>query len=195
MSRIMPLDYDMADVEDFNRMLRIVRQQIPGLLDEMHMSRASMKLAGKGLPSQVRDTLVRASGPLMTRYMQMFSVKLGQALHFEETARIVPPEGGVYIRWFSNVDQLQGKLPDEFLAKMPQEKTLRQGKFSVERQFQYTSWVADDGSIGAHFATFGFSFAVLALVTTDRSKYEGKEPFGEKHFEPGEILRLPKSGV
>lgn len=181
-----------VELREFSHLIRTIKKRIPGLLEEMHMGRGSQKIAGKGLPLEVKDYIVRADGPLLTRYMQMFSVKLGQALHFEVTKRIVPPEGGIYIRWYSNVDQLRGKLPDDFLGLMPPDQSLRQGKVHVEDQFRYTSWAADDGSIGAHFASFGFSFAVLALIAIDRHTFEQVQLVGERHhFAPGEILRLP----
>ena len=122
----------------------------------------------------------------------MFSVKLGQALHFEVTKRIVPLTGGIAIRWYSNADQLRGKLPQDFLAMMPPGQSLRQGSFAVEDQFEYSSWVSEDGGIGAHFASFGFSFAVLALISMDRQQLErGGIVEAKNLFVPGEIVTLP----
>lgn len=194
LARVMPISDEVTYANEFEALMRNINQRVPGLLEEMGMSRASMKLPSKGLPPEARETLLKVDGPLMTRHMQMFSVKLGQALHFEDTSRIVPPEGGIFTRWYSNVDQLRGELPQEFLAQMPPGQTLRQGKVSVEDQFGYTSWVADDGSIGSHFATFGLSFAVLALVALDRSRFTDHAKFGEnRHFAPGEILN-PRKG-
>jgi hypothetical protein len=102
--------------------------------------------------------------------MEIFSVKLGFALNYEVTKRIVPPEGGVAVRWFSNIDAMEGKIPATMFDLLMPPETLKQGHFNVSEQFSYAWRLTDDNSMGLFFAWFRMSFAITCLVAKSRSR-------------------------
>jgi hypothetical protein len=121
--------------------------------------------------------------------MEAFGVKLGLALSYEVTRQIVPVEGGVTIRWFSNVDAYEGKIPATLFDLLLPPDTLRQGKFNVSEQFEYAWRLTEDKSMGLFFATFRRAFAVAALVANKRERIEPVN-VGRRIFSPGEIAAV-----
>ena len=106
--------------EEFKKLLRSISNNIPGLLEEMHIGRAGQKLARKSISTEIDGDFLRVDGPLVSAHMQTFAEKVGFALFYEMTKTIVPPGGGVAARWFSNVEALQGKYPREPLSRATQ---------------------------------------------------------------------------
>ena len=152
--------------DEFKKLLRSISNNISGLLEEMHIGRAGQKLARKSIPTEIDGGFLRVDGPLVSAHMQTFAEKVGFALFYEMTKTIVPPEGGVAARWFSNVDVLQGKYPREEISKvMGPSATLRQGTKEVSDQFSYSYGLSEDKSIGAFLASFRESFAVVAFAS------------------------------
>jgi hypothetical protein len=96
--------------------------------------------------------------------MRLFAAKIGLALHYHITTRPLSSSGVVYPLWFTNFQSLVGKIPNTLGSLFPQPKTLRQGRWNVERQFQYDSVQDGEGTFSAHVATFRFSFMTLAFV-------------------------------
>jgi hypothetical protein len=80
-----------------------VANNVPGILHEMQVGRASEKLARKqyGIPSDMHT--LRADGPILNHHILTFAAKLGFALHFEMTGSAIPTTGGVQAMWFSNL--------------------------------------------------------------------------------------------
>jgi hypothetical protein len=117
---------------EVKRLFRSVRNNVPGLLQEMHIGRAGQKLAGKTLPLQEGGGVVRTNGPLVTKHMLVFGAKLGFALHYEALQMVVPETGGVQPRWFSNAQAARGEIPKELFSLLPATRhTLKQGRREV----------------------------------------------------------------
>lgn len=104
--------------------------------------------------------------------MRTFATKLGFALYYELTGRIVPIGGGVAARWFSNVDRLEDTFPQSVFDLLLPAKTLMQGKFDVSDQFSYQWRLAEGDRMALFFASFRHSFAVLAFATTDVALFD-----------------------
>jgi hypothetical protein len=94
---------DGRTVEERDELRQIVRSNKnnnPGLLEEMMPSREQEALfaqSSSSLPATAAGVL-NCSGPLVNRSMQIFGAKLGFALHYSTTGRIVPLAGGVAVR-------------------------------------------------------------------------------------------------
>jgi hypothetical protein len=104
-------------------------------------------------------------GERLNESMELFGVKLTCALYYEHARRIIGTGEAVSVRIYTNADALDGKLPGELLAIMGENITLRQGRWSVAGQFEYTYVMTDAPVQGAFFSTFRRSFAVLGLVS------------------------------
>jgi hypothetical protein len=155
----------------------------PGLLVEMYPgARQRLAIEKPGLGT-FEGNGIHADGPLLTAAMNRFAGKLGLALHYHEAGRPVPSGGAVAVRWFSNVEAVQGGIPESLFELVGPPRTLRQGKFHVDDQFKFGSRASDDGALSAHFASFRFSFATVAFVAEDAADLRSA-PLGNR-FEPG----------
>lgn len=121
-----------------------------------------------GSPSQM--PIVKANGPLLNRCMNIFGRKLSCALHYSYTGNIIPPDGAIFLRWYSNVDIYEGKIPEDILKIFGHLQTLKQGTFSVEDQFAYRHTMSSDGMLSGYFAMFRTAFVIVGLVQCGGSK-------------------------
>jgi hypothetical protein len=95
-------------------------------------------------------------GPLVSRHLDIFGCKLGLAMHWEFTRQIVPLSGGVVVRYVSNVQAMQGKVPTEFLKLLPGPQTLRQGSWDVANQFRFSARTTNDKTMGLYLREISF---------------------------------------
>lgn len=177
--------------EEIKKLLSGIKNNIPGLLEEMRIGRAGQKIARKRVGLSEDGGFLRVNGPLVSKYMQAFAVKLGFALHYHATQEIVPPQGGVVARWFSNVERWEGKFPDTIFKLLPPPTTLIQGTFKVSDQFEYSWRTSPDGSIGLYFATFRMSFAVTSFAAMEASRLLAVRPNNSEFrvYAPGDIAK------
>jgi hypothetical protein len=163
------------DLRDYKMILQAIKNNIPGLLQEME----------RGIADET--PLLKVDGPIVTSHMQVFGAKLGVALHFELFGCPVPLTGGVLPRWFSNVQAMRGEIPTSLLNILPGLRTMRQGRKDVSDQFQYTWVPTDEGQHTLFYAVFRQSFAIAAVTALERTvflqKWAGKFPV----FVPGQI--------
>lgn len=184
LSRMFPDPVTPEQDKEMRRRFASVHRNNPGLLAELDPSlqqRRRFRAARSRLPMQVHA--LNASGPLLNKEINIFAAKIGLALHYHLTNRIVPRLGGVAVRWFSNFEAATGNIPADFVAKLGTPKTLRQGRFEVSEQFMYSSLATEDGKMSAHWAGFRQSFAIAAFVSDDISNL-GTAPEGNV-FPPG----------
>ena len=194
MSRIKGLSDEDRDPEELRRLVRAVDNNFPGLFDEMLPTQRQRRRAqALALEHGFTGGALNADGPIVTKNMNAFAAKLGLALHYHVTGGllggvIVPPDGVVAVRWFSNVDALEGKIPSSLLEVLGEPETLRQGRLHTAGQFEYAWAVTDDREHSAHFATFRFSFAVSALVSSNAANFDVAPQ--KNCFRPGFLKRL-----
>jgi hypothetical protein len=189
LARLWPNADTATGTRDIAKILRAVANNVPAILPEMHVGRAGEKFARKrhSIPDDAHP--LRADGPLLTKHIQTFGAKLGFALHYEVTGSWVPASGGVQVMWFSNVQALNGQIPDSLFAMLPKPLTLQQGAKSVEDQFQYSYAPAEQGHL-LYFASFSQSFAVAGICAQDRSIYLDARAADFPVFSPGDFQVL-----
>jgi hypothetical protein len=154
---------DKQGQKDFLKLVDAISNNIPGLFNEMQMGTAGQKLARRelvGLPPEL--DVMRANGPLMTKYMRTFAAKLGFALHYEAFGFPVPEIGAVQPMWFTNVQAAKGELPVQIIEALPPMKTLQQGRKEVSDQFEYSWSMTTEGRHCYYYGTFRSAFAVAA---------------------------------
>jgi hypothetical protein len=125
-------------------------------------------------------------------HMQTFAIKIGFALYYEATKRILAPKGGVVARWYSNVERLEGTFPQTVFDILLPPTTLRQGRFEVSDQFSYQWRIAEGDRMAMFLATFRESFAVLAFTADDRARFDVDTNHEFQVFAPGELTKLLK---
>ncbi len=163
--RFDPDSTTLAERDEFIRIAQAVQNNRPDIWVEMAPTEEQLDQAARAAERQGHDADGGFNvGPRMHEAIQAFSFKLMCALHYAETGKIVPKSGGVFIRWFSNYDRLEGNIPPAIFKHMGPEKTLRQGAWSVEDQFSYVCRSAEDSDAAMYFAMFRQSFAVFGAV-------------------------------
>ncbi len=126
--------------------------------------------------------------PRIIAAMERFSTKIFLSLYYFHTGNVLPSEGGIVFRWYSNATHPDERPPQELLEPMMQglPKLVRQ-QTSLHEQFFYSFGVTNDNSNAAAFHVFfnngiallGFIFADMARVKTPENATVLK-PFSNK---------------
>lgn len=173
-----------------------VNNNIPGLLSEMSIPDDAEQAAHRHrLGLNAPGGFLRTNGPLVSAHMQTFAYKIGFALYYEVTKKIVPTGGAVAARWFSNAERMAGQYPPADYDFLLPRQTLRQGKFEVADQFGYQWRMTEDERSGIFVSEFRRSFAVVSFVTLDSnllSDAETKHPI--RACRPGDLTNLLQPG-
>lgn len=188
--RSMPDSATDAGRAEMKDIFSAINNNIPGLLQEMHVPREMQTAAGWRAEN---GGLLRTDGPLASSHMQTFAFKIGFSLYYELTKKILPKTGGVVARWFSNVDRLDGTFPQSVFEHLLPPNTLRQGKFEVSDQFAYQWRLAEEERMAMFLATFRQSFAVIAFAATDRDLLDAETEHAFQICAPGELTSFLQS--
>lgn len=168
LARCWPILDSEVHRRDIKKIFQAVANNIPELLREMDIGRGAEKLARKRHNIPLDAHPLRADGPILTRHLTTFAAKLGFALYYEIKGSSVPASGGVQPMWFSNVQVLNGQIPEILFNMLPSPSTLRQGARNVGSQFLYSYAVAERDHI-LYLASFSQSFAVAGIAAADRA--------------------------
>jgi hypothetical protein len=172
-SRMYPNIETDAERREMRQLLGAVSNNFPGLLPEMlpslRQARNALRVADRLPPS---SHVMNLGSPRLQRALYRFAAKVGYALHYELTKKIVPADGAARAWIYTNYQALTKGIPDELKQIIGPETTLRQGSWTVSDQFQYSSLATDTGTMSAHFAGFRFSFAIVAFVAEHADNVE-----------------------
>lgn len=178
-----------AETEDLQEIFRGLRNNVPGILEEMRPSGDQLAIAGRELPGQ---KVLNIGGPLVRGFMQQFAVKLTFALYREISGRPVPESGGVLAKWFTNYEDRTGRVPREVFENLMPPRSLKQGSFEVSDQFAYSFEVSPDGGFARIVATFRYAFAVVGFVSPNLGSFDEVEA---TPIQRGGLLTIdPRSG-
>jgi hypothetical protein len=173
--RVFPDSSTNSEDNDIGRILSALGRNLPAALLEMKIGRAGQKLARKQTGIADEGGFLRLSGPIATQLLDIFAHKLGLAMHYEATGKILQRSGGVATRVFSNVEAIQDEIPDEIFRFLPAPTTLRQGSWDVGNQFTYSMRVTEGQQMGLFFASFRFSISIVALTSNDISAFQSDD--------------------
>jgi hypothetical protein len=172
MARVYPDASTPAHDEELGELFKAIGNNRPQVLVEMQPSRRQVRQANStpwadkyrvaGKPPPVASF----GGPLVRQSLKAFARKLFCALHYKECGEVIPQQGLIAWRWYSNVQVLEGKLPDELTALMQLAPKGTRANRDLSDQFSYAFVKAGDGDLAAYFATFRLSFAMLGIVST-----------------------------
>lgn len=188
--RSMPDATTEAAQAESKRIFAGIANNIPGLLQEMHLPEHRQRRTRARLPAAPDGGFLRANGPLVSAHMQTFATKIGFALWYETTKTILPKQGTVAARWFSNVDRLEGTFPQSVFDILLPATTLKQGRFEVSSQFSYQWRLAEGNEMGMFLATFRHSFAVLSFAAIDIGKFDVPTEHPMRLVQPGQLTHL-----
>jgi hypothetical protein len=179
--------HDMNYPGEMTKIFDAIRNNVPGLLDEMRsLSPIERSAAIRSIPVPVNGEVMKADGPLMASHLQTFAFKIGFALYYHVLRQIVPIGGGVAARWFSNIERWQ--MPKVDFPMQPP-ATLRQGKFEVSDQFAYTYQVSDSQRIVFGVSYFSAS-AICSFAVADKQLLNVRTRHPFRICEPGQLTAL-----
>ncbi len=177
-----------ADRGDVRKLYEAMMNNTPAVVVELQRMRPiRQRQALRRLGVSPEFGMWTVDGPLVAGYMLTFAAKLDFALHFELFEARVPQEGGVYPLWFSNVQALEGELPQALLHFVPELRTLRQGLKHVGDQFLYSARKTQEGHNGLFYAQFRQAFAVAGVTALDRSFFYNLDPNFSPIIKPGDL--------
>jgi hypothetical protein len=177
------LNYTEAELSqeqkrDWRRALTGIRRNFPQVTELLtaNQKRAFLKERGIDRPASVAlaDLHMIALDPeTIDSAFRICALKLFCALYYKHVGIIVPRTGGVFARWFMNIDVLQGAIPDEFVALLRGHPTLHRAKVNLNSQFTYRHGVSEDAKHAFYICAFRNSFAMVGSVCFDASCFVG----------------------
>jgi hypothetical protein len=114
----------------------------------------------RGLPA------IKVDGPQVRRAVENYARKLFSALHYKETGRILPPEGGIAWSWWPNTEAFE--LTSDFVARFRGAPALQRQKDVLEDQFRYRYTVSKEGGHGMYLGAFRRAFVIAGIVAFDK---------------------------
>lgn len=97
-----------------------------------------------------------------------YGFKLGAALHYRHTGRVVRSGGGCFVYLRSNVALVTDGLPRELLDMLPLKPTLVRSARVLNDQFSYACGHDEAGDFGGYVVRFRRSFALIIILLTSR---------------------------
>lgn len=124
---------------------------MPGVTDLVH---------SMNLPDQVKEASER------------YGAKLGKALHYRHTRKIVPTNAVINSKMFTNVNALGPSLPAQVFSFLTGEAEIQRASTSLKDQFDYRFAVVEEGEASAFVISFGESMVIVVGIFVDPARYE-----------------------
>lgn len=189
LSRIFPDATTDAGAREVEERIRAVAHNYPGLLEEMQPSvrqvREAIEKYGIQKPSGASAAdmpLLHVGGPLVNSAVEQFGRKLFLALYYKHVQTILPAEGGIAVRWYSNLQIENEEIPRQLAEIVRGLPTLERCNTSLYDQFFYRYGITDTQKLAVFLAFFRRSFAVLGYL--NRNANDFKLPPGARIFRP-----------
>lgn len=128
-------------------------------------------LAANGLPSPPEIYLMslpQAYADAMQRYAE----KLGKALYYLHTGRILPSTGLVKAEAHTNAEYASKQFSLEGFKRLPVEPVLTRSGKNLEDQFRYVYGIRDDDLSASFMVYFGESIAMTIMAFHDHRRFD-----------------------
>jgi hypothetical protein len=155
---------------EFNAALTALINNHSGILEEL----APGFLETGRFPTRLGLPVVKVDGLQVRRAVQNYARKLFSALHYKETGRILPYEGGIAWSWWTNAETFD--FPPDFAERFREVPVLRRQKDVLMDQFRYRCTVTESGHHGGYLVAFRQSFSMVGAVTCDGFFFLANEP-------------------
>jgi len=132
-SRLYPDGGSEAERLEFVQKVGGIANNIPGALQEMRMSANAIRRALRkyNIPRDPTRFLheynfLKVDGPIVHNAVHQFARKLFLALHYKHTRSPLPQEGGIAIKWFTNIQIHNGVIPTELMQYLRRQVPLKE---------------------------------------------------------------------
>jgi hypothetical protein len=174
LARLYPDPETNAEAEETRESIRAVAYNSPEVLLEMQPTHRQLRNAEKryGLERGQRQGLLDIpalyiGGPLVNQCVMNFSRKLFCALYYKHAEAILNLEGGIGVRWFSNLQVEADEIPRSLADYLNRVPAIHRAKTGLEDQFFYRWGISGTGRMTVFLAFFRQSFAMLGVVAQD----------------------------
>ncbi len=140
-----------------------IERYAPGVYDEIFSDERwrDSYVKSRGVLVPVKTGSV--DGPLLKKYLDIFSAKAAMSAFMHFANRPLTPGGLIYTEWFTNAGMTQ-KVFDAVVSIMPCHAQLSQGVKKSGEQFQLR-YNTDNSGVIAALMSFHSSFFVLCIAT------------------------------
>lgn len=111
-------------------------------------------------------------GTLVDSAVSNFSKKLFCALYYRHCGRALPRTGGILTKWWSNVQVMDGQIPEQIAQHLLGVPELKRSNRLLDNQFTYRWTIAESEDAAVFLAFFREAFAILGFVQGDASKFD-----------------------
>lgn len=173
-SRMYPNPADTTAQAESTAAIRNAERNFPGLLESMKPKaydvRKFLRERGSRSPEGTfldEAPLLRVGGAVVSHAIERYGIKLGCALHYKRHNKIISHQGTILVKWFTNVQMIDGEIPDQILQLLDSGPNLIRSRKILNDQFSYGSATTHNGDAGVHFAIFRQSFAIVTFIYMD----------------------------
>lgn len=177
--------------EELKRLMGGVLRNVPPVAYELHRGFTSASTVPPELAAVLGGQEVITIDFTVTRaILDAFGARIALAMHYDLTGRPLPEAGGVWVRTYSNTEQMRGEaLPSELGHVLGPTLALMQKGLTAEDDFQFARRHLDDYAGTASFSTFRQSFALLAAAYPDADDFPSS--LRDDLFRPGFLVGFP----
>ena len=172
------IDWPDTELEKNVKRLISLDRANPGLIKEFFgstsLEKKSMarRLKMDREPGQTYIDLPLVKIPSVAHeWMDVFAPKITKALHFEHTRCIPPSDVGVRYWWYTNANQMEGRVP-QIINNDFGFPAVQRANVDLSAQFNYRYQVSQDGEMGLFVICFRFAFMIISVITFDPSVTE-----------------------
>jgi hypothetical protein len=97
--------------------------------------------------------------------IKTFATKLFCALHYKHSGEIVPASGVIAGWFFSNIQVLDGKIPQQILSIVGNRPVLKRSNNDLSNQFGYEFTIAVEKTTSVFLCGFREAFAMVGMVS------------------------------
>lgn len=180
LTRITIRDLDAEDEAEMERCLMQLHDRQPSWvagMQELSRTETRQYLRERGLSFESfsgMDLGIVTLPPELIAVPERYGVKLGKALYYLHTGRVLPVQGAVRVRVFPNTDYMAASFPIKRFAILTSLPVLTRSGKSLEDQFFYRYATVTEGGGAAFAVQFGESTALLLMVVEDAAAYAAR---------------------
>ena len=176
-SRLQPDVATKVAHAEFDALFKAVARNYPEVLVEMYPTQEQVRrgvekyrlAVPQGLtPSDL--PLLSVAGPKVNRAIENFALKLFCALYYHHSTIVLGLNGGVAIRWYTNLQIDNEEIPRELASVTNRFPRLIRSTQPLKDQFFYRWGITDDKKIAAFVVFFRKAFAIVGYVNQDAAQ-------------------------
>jgi hypothetical protein len=189
--RIRLSDFSQAAEREFERYTFELTRRFPEIWAgiEIHSRVETRRLVRemKFSPSMLGVTDLVHSMDLPDQVMvvaQRYGAKLGKALHYLHSGKIVPVVAVIDSKVFTNANALGPSFPGDIFSVLSSEADIRRASTSLKNQFDYQYVVLEDGEASAFVISFGESMVMVVGIFVDPVRHSAAQADRQLRLEP-----------